>query len=314
MKLSAVHFKKAKSAFTLVELIVVIGLMAMLATVSITGYTAATRGMEERAVVDDTISFIRMARQRSLIDNVPTAVIFSSTQVKEAGAGGDVDAMAEKAGLITAVRLGGRISYVGTLLYDEYADWEKSYPATANAASSSGEGMRIYNMAKIMSNMGSGQESKSENIQMDSCSSLVNPYVEISNGEGFENDYMINTGKEIDDWLSDVAEREDDKRRYGFRVIGGLGVGQWQIGDAYAFEIASLKLPSGYGFGNISIDGEAKNDQVSAIIFWPNVAQNDSYQFTTPQITISAARLGSGGTLAYKKIRNITSDDLKDDD
>ncbi len=314
MKLSAIKFKAAKSAFTLVELIVVIGLIAMLATVSIAGYAAATRGMEERAVVDDTISFIRMARQRSLIDNVPTAVIFSTTQIKEAGAGGDVDELPEKAGVATAVRLGGRISFVGgNLLYDEYADWEKSYSSTARiGSSSSDEGMRIYNMSKIVGNISEGIESKSENIQLDLYSSIINSYVERSNGEGFENDYMINTDKTIDDWLKDVAKREDDKYRYGFRVIGGLSVGQWQIGDAYAFEIATLKLPSGYCYGNVSLNSEAKNDPIMAIIFWPNIASSQSYQLSVPSIAISAARLGSGGSLTYQNIKNITSSDLED--
>ena len=70
-----------KAAFTLVELMVVIGLMALLGTFSVTGYFAAVRGMSDRAALDDTRSLIRLAMQTCLIDQTPTAVLFYNRYV-----------------------------------------------------------------------------------------------------------------------------------------------------------------------------------------------------------------------------------------
>ena len=61
-------------AFTLVELLVTMGLMAMLATIAIAGYYGAVRGMTERGAKQDVASLVRLAQQRALVDEVPTAV------------------------------------------------------------------------------------------------------------------------------------------------------------------------------------------------------------------------------------------------
>ena len=54
--------KRGRGAFTLVELLVVIGIMAVLATISVAGYTAATRGMADRGVIQSTVSILRIAQ------------------------------------------------------------------------------------------------------------------------------------------------------------------------------------------------------------------------------------------------------------
>ena len=71
-----------RAAFTLVELMVVIGLMALLGTVSVTGYFAAVRGMADRAAKQDTVALVRQAMQVCLIDQTPTAVLFFNRQTK----------------------------------------------------------------------------------------------------------------------------------------------------------------------------------------------------------------------------------------
>ena len=73
--------KNPERAFTLIELLVTMGLMALLATVSIAGYYGAVRGMTERGVRQDVISFLRMTRQRADIDQVPS---MTSTPTDEA--------------------------------------------------------------------------------------------------------------------------------------------------------------------------------------------------------------------------------------
>ena len=49
--MALMHARQSRrAAFTLVELLVVIGIMAVLATISVAGYSAASRGMADRGV------------------------------------------------------------------------------------------------------------------------------------------------------------------------------------------------------------------------------------------------------------------------
>ncbi len=300
MKLSMIQIKTVKSAFTLIELIVVIGLMAMLATVSIAGYSAATRGMEARAARDDTMALIRLAQQRCRIDNVPTAVIFFNKQITEAGANNDVDTVAKKAGVAVAVRMGGRLSYVrGNLLVDEFADWNQSYPKySGETERDSEQGFRLFRMKNLIGGK--------PNIKLDDCSSLVTPYV-----KKFElEDYMINVKDRSNDFLERFGKK-DNIVRWGFELKGG--VMGWEVGDAYGFEIGSITLPQGYGYGNVRIDSEAKSDSAPALYFSPNPGDRFYYFTGGENVIIRAARLTSGGALAFKEVAKITPNDLKDD-
>ena len=51
----------SRRGFTLIELLVVIGIMGLLGTVSVGGYNAMQRGMEERGVMENVNTFIRTA-------------------------------------------------------------------------------------------------------------------------------------------------------------------------------------------------------------------------------------------------------------
>ena len=61
-----------KRAFTLVELLVVIGIMGFLGTVSVGGYRAMQRGMEERGVMQNVNTVVKTAFERAQIDRQPT--------------------------------------------------------------------------------------------------------------------------------------------------------------------------------------------------------------------------------------------------
>ena len=131
--------------FTLVELLVTMGLMALLATVSIGGYYGAVRGMTERGAKQDVVSFLRLARQRALVDQVPTAVIFMNRRLSAENV--ELGESARIVGEAIAVRRVGRITYInGNYLSDEFGDLERTYPT--NSASSSGQtaDMRLYRM------------------------------------------------------------------------------------------------------------------------------------------------------------------------
>ena len=139
-----------RAAFTLVELLVVIGIMAVLATISVAGYSAASRGMADRGVIQSVVSVLRVAQQTCEIDRVPTKVLFFNQRLSD---GSSQDKTTLYQGTAIAVRQAGRItirpSQVGGLLVDEFADWNQSCP-TVRASDNSGtsdKGVRFYHMS-----------------------------------------------------------------------------------------------------------------------------------------------------------------------
>ena len=106
-------------AFTLIELMVVMAIMGLLGTVSVGGYRAMQRGMEERGVMQSVNSFIRTAYQRAQIDRQPVVVFFWNETERLASE----EHTEVVVGRAVAVRRYGRISAVSDgLLIDEFAD------------------------------------------------------------------------------------------------------------------------------------------------------------------------------------------------
>ncbi len=206
------------AGFTLVELLVSIGLMALLATLASTGYYAAARGMADRGVETDVKSMIRQTMQRALIDQVPTALIFYNQRLKE-----DVGDDGEEVvvGTAVAIRMAGRISQVsGDYLIDEFADLNYTYPTNNRSGST---GMPLYRMNGARNGLSS-------------CRTIVDSNVQPAFGTSGAADYMIATGYSTNVVL------------WAFRKTGGAG--GWKAGDAYATEISSFRLPHGYYFGS----------------------------------------------------------------
>ena len=262
--------RKSRAAFTLVELIVVIGLMGLLATISIAGYNAASNGMKNRAVIQDTISLLRQAMQTALIDNTVTAVLFYN-RLADATDG-------KPSGFAIAIRQAGRLtaspqSY-GGLLIDEFADWHNSYPTAPDSTTSSDPGMRFYRM----------QDWNQLEGGLDRCSTLVHSYVTATTKC---DDYMIATKFNIKDWAKnhnldadDNAGRTSSTAEYGnyylwgFSPISGDSLG-WKAGDAYGTEFASLQLPEGFIFGSSAPSSEGlKPASVAAVVFDPAEAKS----------------------------------------
>lgn len=281
-----------KVAFTLVELLVVIGLMALLGMVSVTGYFAAVRGMSDRAAKDDTVSLIRLAMQTCLIDQTPTAVLFYNRQTRVQG--NDVsseEATASSSGSAVAIKMVGRISYVkDDVLVDEFADWNQSYPTSG---SSNGSGIRFYQMADL----GSVAQG------IDSCSSIVYPHVK---SVDLGNEYMIASGRQVHEFCSEF-NKNGSNLRWGHQIKSQNGV-RWSNGDPYGMEIGSIDLPKGYVYGSKAANS-AKIESVRALTFRPSDASGaDTYKLPLDQaITISAIR---GGTVV--KAGSITSEDIDD--
>ena len=311
MKAHATERLAGRAAFTLVELMVVIGLMAMLGTVSVTGYFAAVRGMTERAAIQDTISIIRQAMQVCLIDQTPTAVLFYNRQTQAGKDATSDDLKASSVGTAVAIKMAGRLSYVsGDILVDEFADWNQSYPVTTSGNHSSDDvGVPFYRMANLAGEVKGG---------IDKCRAFVYTAVE---PVAFDNEYMIAYGGQVQNFCADYKKRGADNKkfslssynngnnqRWGHRIKQANGL-SWKVGDAYGVEIATLQLPEGLVYGSKAADS-TKIDSAGAVTFSPSdVVDADTYVMNLDQtITISTF-----GGAKMRKIGDITSNDLRDD-
>ena len=202
---------------TLVELLVTMGLMALLATVSIGGYYGAVRGMTERGAKQDVVSFLRLARQRALVDQVPTAVIFMNRKLSDENV--DLGESERIVGEAIAIRRVGRITYIkSNYLADEFGDLEKTY-STGNSSESTAD-MRLYRMQDDQNVSYSTVRDSVKQLQLDT---------EILFGMNSDGNYKTNNVK-----------------IWAFEKTGGPV--SWKVGDAYGTEIASIRLPHGYVF------------------------------------------------------------------
>ena len=114
-----------KRGFTLIELMTVVGIMAFLGTAATGGYNALQRGMAERAATDIATKMLAAAKERAIIDRVPTVVYCYNRLLREADSG---DANAVVVGEMVAIRRAGRITRVrGQYLYDEFGDLDRSF-------------------------------------------------------------------------------------------------------------------------------------------------------------------------------------------
>lgn len=253
-----------RTAFTLVELLVVIGIMAVLATISVAGYSAATRGMADRGVIQSTRSILQIAQQTCEIDRVPTKVFFFNRCLSDGSNEGDA---ALYQGTAIAIKQAGRItiapSAVTGLLVDEFADWQQSYPMRG---SDQAPGMRIYRMKP--------GSSGDERAGIDDCSMMVLPFVKSVPLD----EELLQSGMYFTDWCTRHKRTSDDNRPegagnsyepngnnyvWGFKPANSSSGGRltWKAGDPYGVEIAQIDLPKGYFFGK---SAPRKNELESA--------------------------------------------------
>ena len=213
--------------FTLVELLVVMAIMGLLGTISVGGYRAMQRGMEERGVMDNVNQFIRSAYQRAQIDRQPVAVYFWNELLREE----TDDSPPIVVGRAVAVRRSGRITdVVGGKLCDEFGDLrfmrltkgdsddDDDDDSAASGSTKEGNGMFLYYMDG-------------------SDSSFKRSVVSQTTKRTQSNERMLATGGEA----RIVA--------YAFSIIDAGGV-TWERGNSYGFEFAETQLPHNFIFGN----------------------------------------------------------------
>ena len=272
-------------AFTLLELLVVIGIMGLLGTVSVGGYRAMQRGMEERGVMQNVNAFVRTAYERAQIDRQPTAIYFWNETLR----GETEDETEIVVGKAVAVRRQGRLSAVsGNLLVDEFADLNLVYKTGGDDDSSEGSDaadkentMYLY----CLDNMGQNVEPKRSIV-----ASKVKKYT-------VNEQYML--GQPTGSADSGTLEM------WAFEKVGDDDSVDWKTGSAYGFEFAELTLPANYIFGTgYSRNADTPVQAAGTMSFrvGRNVGAGVTGTTVNGSVTVYALRPQSSGALSPVKV------------
>ena len=274
-----------RSAFTLIELLMVVLIMAMLGTVTVGGYRAMQRGMEERGVMENANHFIRAAYRRAQIDRQPVAVYFWNETLREET---DTEPMIV-VGKAVAVRRAGRVSrYIDPYLYDEFGDLDKE---------------RLIESAEDEDE----ENADSGSTENDNLVPLYKMNSRSSNGRSL----VSQTTKKVSEQNKDTllsTDRMVEIPCYAYVLKSAGTAGEWHVGDAYGFEFAEIQLPHGYLFG--SSYHKRPQDKISAgdyKMMWFDVSLNtgsgsDEGATGMSTIQVYSLRPGKSGELEAQPV------------
>ena len=240
-----------KKAFTLLELLVVMGIIGLMGTISVGGYRAMQRGMEERGVLQNVNTMLRAAYQRAQIDRQPVVVYFWNETLRESNAEQNEIVV----GRAVAVRRYGRFSdKEGNCLIDEFADLDKTYQTSSQNGSTAT--MYIYPVDDLSDK--SFHRSLVLRVIKDKTESVT---------------FLTSEYKQeniIEQTKSSTSSRNTgtrDVRRYGFEIKDQGGV-SWKPGMAYGMEFMELTLPQNYIFGrNYSSSVQNSVQEIDKFVF-----------------------------------------------
>ena len=271
-----------KNAFTLLELLVVIGIMGFLGTISVGGYRAMQRGMEERGVMQNVNAFVEAAYERAQIDRQPTAIYFWNETLR-AASDDETELVVGKA---VAVRRQGRLSRVsGTKLIDEFADLNLVYKTGSDDDSSEGSDAADKENTMYLYCLDNPNECKRSIISNKVRKDTLNEQ------------YM--QGLPTDNAGSGAIET------WGFEKVGDDDSVSWKAGSAYGFEFAELTLPANYIFGS-SYSQNVDTPVQSAGTMTFGVGRNDGGNTTgatiNGSVTVYALRPSSSGSLSPVRV------------
>lgn len=261
----------ARRGFTLMELMVVVGIMTFLGLAATNGYNALQKGMAERGAVDAASALLKAAKERSLVDRVPTAVFCYNRMLREA----TDDENGVIVGEAVAIRRAGRITKVsGSYLYDEFGDLDRSYDTTTKQGElANRKGMRLWRfddqrMTRMQYSVVADGVFEDRNVPGVSFM----PWGDQLNGGG-----MTSSNIEI--------------RVFAFYDLGTSSrqPPAWKVGNGYGFEFQNLRLPDGFVFGSAVPSQAGQIVEAGAFFFDPDQYANNE------QIDVYACRTDASG-------------------
>lgn len=261
--------------FTLLELLVVMGIMSMLGIAATGGYHAMVRGMTERGAVASASAVLRAAKERAQVDRKHIAVFCYNRLLKAPNPSADEPGVV--AGVMTAVRRVGRISAVrGDFLYDEFGDLAITYETEEEESLlRRRKGLRLFKLEGAATAM---RYSVVADATFVDDSQIV---------------YLPSTGLQT----NIVTAAFYNLKRSDHEPSA------WKAGDVYGFEFLDIQLPIGFVFGG-SIPSEVGRIDVSRVIdFDPDQDVNETEEIysTKPD--------ANGMPQRWKKAGTASSDD-----
>jgi len=265
--------------FTLLELLIVIGIMGLLGTVSVSGFRGLKAGIEQRATMQVVNEFVRSAYRRAIIDRAPTAVYFWNETISDESVGKKLVVV----GRAVAVRRSGRLSQVdGQFLIDEFGDLAYETCRDEEGEEDSNDTSYQNDPGRYLYRVGDTDFHRSR--------------VSASTVRKDQKDYLMSRPD-----LTPYPEI----RAYAYYVQDKGGI-DWEVGDPYGFEFAELTLQKNFIFGSsysTSLTSPEKNMKVMT------VSQNGT--ISGGNVQVSGLQLDKTGNVAFKTIGTSTNPSQK---
>ncbi len=249
-----------RRAFTLIELLAVIGIMGLLGVAAAASYSALVGGMKDRSAGAAASALLREAGERARIDRLPTVVYCYNVCLKEPVA----DEPGIVVGMMTAIRRVGRITQVkGRYLFDEFADLDQSYEKMENEDElREMHGHRLYKY--------NDESSVQSRMQYSVVADAV-----------YCKDYDSKPGEEGEATI--FTGGYNNRTNIFTSAFYNLGSSDrepsaWKVGDGYAVEFAELQLPEGYVFGQQLPTKAGAISEAKAIRFDPESSSSETVE------------------------------------
>lgn len=282
-----------RRAFTLIELLTVMSIMAMLGVAATAGYAALQRGMRERAAIAGVSALFRSAKERAAVDRVPTAVFCYNKMLRQANE--KTGENAEVVGVVTAIRRAGRISFLrGKFLYDEFGDLEQSggFEVLCDDEDLSPDGT-VHNPSDLQDHAGM-------RLWKFPTSSSEMEYSIVADAVWLDTSQTVAI-------FSDASSGGETNCLMG--AFYDLGRSQhkpnWKVGTAYGFEIGEIQLPKGFIFGSKIPTDSSRIELEKAYVFDPESSGDIA-------VDVYTTRPDTGGRpQKFKKAGQATSEETK---
>lgn len=268
--------KARHPGFTLLELLVTVGIMSMLGIAATGGYNALVRGMNERGVAAVAASALRSAKERARVDRRHVAVFCYNRLLRKENAAKNEPGIV--AGTICAVKRVGRLSAVsGDYLYDEFADLDLTHGKEESQGDlAKYKGFRLY---------------KFNNAQISRMEySIVADVAYLDTDAQL---YLPSLGRTTNAWMSAF---------FNLKQSNSEPSGGWKAGDGYGMEFLEVQLPNGFIFGR-NVPSEVGKINVEKVIDF------DPERDQTEQVEIYSTKPdASGAPKAWKPVETVKSD------